>query len=158
MPQVNDAERRRIEESRDRCKELASLGPLSQRAAMGHGARGLQPLSARRGITSPTIRRAAAPIAGARTASPVLRRPAALLPVARAVERPRSHPQGAAVRADQRRGQSRRGRQGTLLLSRRRPSYAYARMLYKLPQAAYPYEWLVEENARRAARRRWSSS
>jgi Mannosylglycerate hydrolase MGH1-like glycoside hydrolase domain len=29
------------------------------------------------------------------------------------------------------------------------PSYAYARMLYKLPQAAYPYDWLIEENARR---------
>jgi hypothetical protein len=29
------------------------------------------------------------------------------------------------------------------------PSYAYARMLYKLPQAAYPYEWLIGENARR---------
>src|SRR5215203_1730867 len=29
------------------------------------------------------------------------------------------------------------------------PSYSYARMLYKLPQAAYPYEWLIEENARR---------
>jgi Mannosylglycerate hydrolase MGH1-like glycoside hydrolase domain len=29
------------------------------------------------------------------------------------------------------------------------PSYAYARMLYKLPQAAYPYEWLLEENAHR---------
>lgn len=29
------------------------------------------------------------------------------------------------------------------------PSYAYARMLYKLPQAAYPYEWLIEENGRR---------
>jgi hypothetical protein len=29
------------------------------------------------------------------------------------------------------------------------PSYAYARMLYKLPQAAYPYERLIEENARR---------
>jgi hypothetical protein len=29
------------------------------------------------------------------------------------------------------------------------PSYAYARTLYKLPQAAYPYEWLIEENARR---------
>src|SRR5262245_22725106 len=29
------------------------------------------------------------------------------------------------------------------------PSYAYARMLYKLPQAAYPYERLLEENARR---------
>ena len=31
------------------------------------------------------------------------------------------------------------------------PSYAYARMLYKLPQAAYPYEWLLEENARRGS-------
>jgi len=29
------------------------------------------------------------------------------------------------------------------------PSYSYARMLYKLPHAAYPYEWLIEENARR---------
>src|SRR5216110_312904 len=29
------------------------------------------------------------------------------------------------------------------------PSYAYARMLYKLPQAPYPFQWLVEENARR---------
>jgi Mannosylglycerate hydrolase MGH1-like glycoside hydrolase domain/Glycosyl hydrolase family 63 C-terminal domain len=29
------------------------------------------------------------------------------------------------------------------------PSYSYARMLYKYPQAAYPYDWLVEENARR---------
>jgi hypothetical protein len=29
------------------------------------------------------------------------------------------------------------------------PSYAFARMLYKLPQAAYPYERLIEENARR---------
>jgi hypothetical protein len=29
------------------------------------------------------------------------------------------------------------------------PSYAYARMLYKLPQAPYPYERLIQENARR---------
>jgi hypothetical protein len=29
------------------------------------------------------------------------------------------------------------------------PSYAYARTLYKLPQAAYPYQWLIDENARR---------
>ena len=29
------------------------------------------------------------------------------------------------------------------------PSYAYARMLYKLPQAAYPYERLVQENGHR---------
>src|SRR5271166_2073599 len=29
------------------------------------------------------------------------------------------------------------------------PSHAYQRMLYKLPQAASPYQWLVDENARR---------
>src|SRR5262245_29413420 len=29
------------------------------------------------------------------------------------------------------------------------PSYAYARMLYKLPHAAYPYQKLIDENARR---------
>src|SRR5512132_1129211 len=28
------------------------------------------------------------------------------------------------------------------------PTYSYARMLYKYPQAAYPYEWLVAENRR----------
>ena len=49
----------------------------------------------------------------------LLRRPACAVPRARAVERPRSDPQGAAVRPDQRRGQSRRGRQGALLLPRR---------------------------------------
>jgi hypothetical protein len=30
------------------------------------------------------------------------------------------------------------------------PAYSYARMLYKYPQAAYPYAWLVEENSRRS--------
>jgi hypothetical protein len=29
------------------------------------------------------------------------------------------------------------------------PTNAYARMLYKLPQAPFPYQWLVDENARR---------
>ena len=47
------------------------------------------------------------------------RRPSAAVPRPRAVERPRPDPEGAAVRPDQRRGQSRRGRQGALLLPRR---------------------------------------
>ena len=38
------------------------------------------------------------------------------------------------------------------------PTHAYARMLYKYPQAAFPYDWLVEENARRERRQRRSSS
>ncbi|UOQ79068.1 glucosidase [Hymenobacter sp. 5516J-16] len=29
------------------------------------------------------------------------------------------------------------------------PTHSYMRMLYKYPQHAYPYEWLVQENARR---------
>ena len=29
------------------------------------------------------------------------------------------------------------------------PTHSYLRMLYKYPQAAFPYEWLVEENAKR---------
>ncbi len=29
------------------------------------------------------------------------------------------------------------------------PTYSYARMLYKYPHAAYPYQWLIDENARR---------
>ena len=29
------------------------------------------------------------------------------------------------------------------------PSHSYQRMLYKYPQTAYPYEWLLEENRRR---------
>ena len=30
------------------------------------------------------------------------------------------------------------------------PTYSYARMLYKYPQAAYPYAWLVAENGKRS--------
>jgi hypothetical protein len=32
------------------------------------------------------------------------------------------------------------------------PTHAYARMLYKYPQAAYPYQQLIDENARRSRR------
>ena len=46
------------------------MGPLSQRTAMGHGARGLQRGRRRLELTSPTISRARAPIGGVKTASP----------------------------------------------------------------------------------------
>ena len=49
-----------------------------------------------------------------------LRRPAAAVLRARAVERRRSDPQGAHVRPDRQRGQPRRGREGVLLLPRQR--------------------------------------
>jgi hypothetical protein len=55
------------------------------------------------------------------------RRPAAVVPGSGAVERPRPDPQRAVVRVDQFRGQSRRGRQGALLLPRRHAdAFVYA--------------------------------
>jgi hypothetical protein len=38
------------------------------------------------------------------------------------------------------------------------PSHAYNRMLYKLLQSAYPYQWLIDENTHRKARASASSS
>ena len=51
-------------------------------------------------------------------------------------------PEGALVRPDQLRRQSRRGREGgcTIYLDARADAHAYLRMLYKYPQRAFPYE------------------
>ena len=58
----------RLEQDARRERKLEALGALPGRAAVGHGARGLLRATATSGITSPTIRRAAGPTAGARTA------------------------------------------------------------------------------------------
>ncbi len=100
-------------------RRLAALGSVPQRQAVGHGPRGLQ--RRRRGLEP------LHPRAGAQPGLPLgrgrhrrlLRHESALVPRRVAVERPRPHPQGAAVRPHQRRGQPRRGRQGTLFPSRR---------------------------------------
>ncbi len=98
---------------------LASLGPLSQRPAMGHGARGLQ--RRRRCLGLFPARPCPQPglSLGRGRDRRLGRRAAALVPGHRAVERARPDPEGAAVRPDQRRGQPRRGRQGALLPPRR---------------------------------------
>ena len=91
-------------------------------SASGSGARCARTTArtATPGTTSRTTTRAAGPTAGARTASPASATTRQRLCLALgAVERPRPDPQGAALRPDQRRGQSRRGRQGALLLPRR---------------------------------------
>ena len=55
-----------------------------------------------------------------------------------AVERQRPDPQGADVRADQRRGQPRRGRQGVLVVPRRRPEQRLAALALPLPAGRVP--------------------
>ena len=70
------------------------------------------------GTISPTIRPARAPITGAKTGWPASATTNSIFASPGAVERQGSHPQGAPLRADQQRRQSRRRRQGILLLSR----------------------------------------
>ena len=97
-------------------RRLVPLGPLPQRAPVGHGARGLQ--RRRRGVGPlPARPRALAGVpVGRGRHGRLQRRPAAPVPVARALERPRPDPQGADVRPDRPPGQPRRGRQGVLVV------------------------------------------
>ena len=94
---------------------LAAVGSLPRRPAVGHGARGL--LRRRRRLVVVPVRprpRPGLPLGRGRSRRH--QRPVRL-PQLRggAVERQGPDPQGAAVRADQRRGQPRRGRQGVLV-------------------------------------------
>ena len=98
---------------------MEEVGPVSQRAPVGNGARGLQRQRRRMGLLSARSRAQPRLSLGRRRARGILRSRAAAVPVAGAVERPRSDSEGAIVRPDQRRRQSRRGRQGALLLPRR---------------------------------------
>ena len=68
---------------------------------------------------------------------------------ARALERPRPDPEGAALRAHRPRRQSRRGRQGIYFYLDSTPTHSYMKALYKYPQAEFPYARLVDENRRR---------
>ena len=102
-------------------RAVAGVGAVPQRAPVGHGARGLQ--RQRRCVVVLHPRPGPVPGLPLGRGRPRrhLRRQAAALPGAGAVERARPDPEGAPVRPDQRRGQPRRGREGVLLL-RRQPA------------------------------------
>ena len=69
---------------------------------------------------------------------------------ARALEWPRSDPQRANVRPDQSAGKPRRGCEGEeYYYLDSTPTHSYLKGLYKYPQAEFPYQWLIDENARR---------
>ena len=95
---------------------LEALGTLPERARLGHGPRGLQRRRHRLGVL-PARSRALArlPLERGRPRRH-LRSPPEDLLCARALERARPDPEGAAVRPHRQRGQSRRGREGVLLL------------------------------------------
>ena len=88
----------------------------------------------------------------------LLRRPAAAVPVAGAVERRRPDPEGAPVRPDQQPGQPRRGRQGVLLLPRRDADVVLPEDALQVPAARVPLRATWSPTTARAARPTRSTS
>jgi diguanylate cyclase (GGDEF)-like protein/PAS domain S-box-containing protein len=129
---------------------LEAVGALPQRAPVGHGPGGLQ--RRRRRVVAYFSARpgslARLPVGRGRARRGLRRRRAAVLRP-RAVERERPDPQGAAVRSHQRA----EGNHGEDV----KEYYFYVdatprtrmRWRYKYPQAAFPYDDLVRENAAR---------
>ena len=121
---------------------------------MGHGARGL--LGRRRllGLLPARPRpQPGLPLGRGRPARHLRPRVPAVLR-ARAVERARPDPQGAALRPDRPRGQPRRGRQGVLLLPRLDADALVHEGALQVPAgASSPTRGCVEENRRRGRRR-----
>src|SRR5690349_5733033 len=97
---------------------MEKMGTVSQRTAMGNGARGLQPGRQRLELLLARSFAIARVSVGRRRHRWIQRRQAAFVLRARVLERARSDSEGAAVRPHQLRRQSWRGREGVLLLSR----------------------------------------
>ncbi len=97
---------------------LEEVGPVPERAPVGHRARGLQRRRQCLELLHPRPGALARLPLGRGRAGRHQRRPPGALLRTRPVERTRPDHQGAPVRAGQQRGQPRRGRQGVLLLSR----------------------------------------
>ena len=106
--------------------------------------------TARPGSTSPTTTRAAAPTAGARTASPGLCDRAQHLCLSLALWNGRD-PILKERLFGLTNGEGNHGEDVKELYYYldATPTHSYLKMLYKYPQAAFPYEWLVEENGQR---------
>ena len=113
-----NAERQRQDEAREQRRPVDEMGPVPLGTPVGHGPRGLQRQRRRVELPAARSRALACLPLGRGRAGRDLRRPAAAVLRARALERPGPDHQGASVRPDEQRGQSRRGRQGVLLLPR----------------------------------------
>ena len=117
---------------------------------MGHGARGLQRRTATPGTTSRTTTRAAAPIAGARTASPGSATTSSACASSLALWNGRDpilkERLFGLTNSEGNHGEDVKELYYYLDAT---PTHSYLKMLYKYPQRAFPYARLVEENRRR---------
>ena len=133
-----DGERRPSGERLARGQSVVRVGAVSRRAGVGRRPRGL--LRRRRRVELVPARPrplAGVPLERGRDGGDDRRLQP---PVARAVavERPGPDPQGADVRAGRPRGQPRRGRQGVLVVPRRRPEQRLAALALPLPAGRLP--------------------
>ena len=149
-------EHRRLEAARNLNTPWRKWGPYLSERQWGT-VRGLQPGRQCLGLFQPRPGPLARLSLGRRRPGRHLRRPAAALLCAGAVERPRPDPQGAPVRADQQRGQSRRGRQGILLLPRQHADALVHEVPLQVSAGGFPYADLVETNRRRGRKSRNTS-
>ena len=132
---------------------MAQVGPLPQRAPVGHGPRGLQRRRRRVVVLHPRPGPLARLPLGRGRHGRRLRRPRAGVPGPGAVERRRPDPQGASVRPDQRRGQPRRGREGLLLLRRQHPHPLVDAVALQVPAGRVPVRAPRRDQRRARVRR-----
>ena len=151
------AEHRRLAEATGRAEDdlfnanpWYEWGPYLVRARVGHRARGLQRNGdAWSSFPHDHARSRVVPVERGRDGG-ALRHPPRALPGAVAVERRRPDPQGADVRAHRaRRATTARTSRSTGGTSRACPATRWLRWRYHYPQAAFPYQDLIEENGRR---------
>ena len=135
-PGPETAEHRRLREARDGPR--GGAGARTSANASGEPSARTTARTATPGRTSPTTRRGPGRTAGARTGSPGSPTTATAVLRARALERQRPDPQGAAVRPDQQRGQPRRGREGVLLLPRRHANALLPALPLQVPAGGVP--------------------
>ena len=132
-------------------RPVEEVGALPQRAAVGHGPRGLQRATATPGTTSPTTSRARAPTAGARTASAGSRDDKQRLCFALALWNERDP-----ILKERLFGLTNsEGNHGEdvkeyYFYIDSTPTHSYMKYLYKYPQREFPYGDLVETNRRRS--------
>ena len=131
-------------------RPVEEVGTVSERTAVGHGPRGLQPGRQRLGLLHATIRRAPAPIAGARTAWPASRttiRCSALRSPSGTARDPILKERLFGLTNSE--GNHGEDVKEYYFYLDSTPTHSYMKYLYKYPQAAYPYADLVETNRQR---------
>ena len=130
------------------------MGAVPERAAVGHGARGLQRQRRRLELLQRTTRRARAPTAGARTASPASATTRSSSAWRwRCGTAPTRSSRSACSGSPTPRATTARTSRSTTSTSTRRRRTRIMRWLYKYPQRPFPYDDLVADQPRALAPR-----